>query len=121
MCALAVWLGIIPPVRVTLNRGGAGAAECANSFNSRLCYRHAVIVSIMDDERLLTALFLRLGQHARAADSQATSLVFRPVMAHGARRQLIHSQQSAQNIHHCSLLLHLLFLFVFVRSAALNL
>lgn len=46
--------GIIPPVRllegVTLNRQGAGVAECTNSFNSWVCYRHAVIVNIMDDE-----------------------------------------------------------------------
>lgn len=56
-CVCAGGLGIIPPVGgggVTLNRPGAGVAECTNSFNSHVCYRHAVIVNVMDDEEQLS-------------------------------------------------------------------
>lgn len=54
MCVLTGWPGNHPSCQgqegVTLNRRGAGVAECTNSFNSWVCYRHAVIVNIMDDE-----------------------------------------------------------------------
>lgn len=129
---LAVWRGIIPPVRdsgVTLNRGGAGAAECANSFNSRFCYRHAVIVNIMDDEHLPTALFLRyvavpcaLGSAAQAA---VAVLTVKP--HHLICFQSSHGDSSSKagkahtgvlkSIHHFSLLLHLFLSFFSTHSS----
>lgn len=66
-----VCLGIIPPVSgggVTLNRSRPGVAECTNSFNSHVCYRHAAIVSIMDGEERPASSFNSWIKHSNQAD-----------------------------------------------------